>query len=204
MKKEQPAPEPRLRGRPRGYEPDAALEAAMNVFWARGYAEASLDDLTGAMGITRPSLYAAFGDKQALFAAAIARYEARIHAGTAYAFRGKANLHAALSALITQAITMYAEPAPHARGCFLGAAAVSEAPLTPAARKAVSAAIARIEVGVAQQINAAGWRAPGLSVPALTRQVVNFLYGASARARLGVSGETLLADGKTFLAQVLK
>lgn len=61
-------------GRPRKFSEAAALDAAMRVFWEKGYAGASLDDLTGAMGINRSSLYASFGDKEKLFNRVIARY----------------------------------------------------------------------------------------------------------------------------------
>jgi AcrR family transcriptional regulator len=61
-------------GRPRCFDPDKALEAAMRMFWQKGYEGASLSELTGAMGINRPSLYAAFGDKQDLFGKVLARY----------------------------------------------------------------------------------------------------------------------------------
>lgn len=61
-------------GRPRAFDEEKALDAAMHVFWRKGYEGASLSDLTQAMGINRPSLYAAFGDKEALFRKALARY----------------------------------------------------------------------------------------------------------------------------------
>jgi AcrR family transcriptional regulator len=61
-------------GRPRAFDADEALERAMRVFWAQGYEGASLTDLTEAMGITRTSLYAAFGNKEALFRKALERY----------------------------------------------------------------------------------------------------------------------------------
>ncbi len=61
-------------GRPRGFDADAALERAMTVFWAQGYEGASLADLTSAMGITKTSMYAAFGNKEQLFRKALQRY----------------------------------------------------------------------------------------------------------------------------------
>lgn len=64
-------------GRPRAFDPNAALDAALSVFWERGYEGASLGDLTKAMGINKPSLYSAFGDKADLFRKAVNRYMAR-------------------------------------------------------------------------------------------------------------------------------
>jgi AcrR family transcriptional regulator len=61
-------------GRPRGFDEKAALDAAMRVFWEKSYEGATLTDLTEAMGINRSSMYAAFGDKEALFRLVIARY----------------------------------------------------------------------------------------------------------------------------------
>ncbi|MFF8592333.1 TetR/AcrR family transcriptional regulator [Streptomyces sp. NPDC015220] len=61
-------------GRPRGFDADEALEQAMRVFWEKGYEGAGLTDLTGAMGITRTSMYAAFGNKEDLFRKALERY----------------------------------------------------------------------------------------------------------------------------------
>jgi AcrR family transcriptional regulator len=63
-------------GRPREFDTDAALEKAMRLFWAKGYEGTSVGDLTGTLGISRPSLYAAFGGKQSLFRAALERYAA--------------------------------------------------------------------------------------------------------------------------------
>ena len=62
------------RGRPRAFDPDTALDRAMRVFWAQGYEGASLSDLTRAMRINRPSLYAAFGNKEQLFKKVLDRY----------------------------------------------------------------------------------------------------------------------------------
>jgi AcrR family transcriptional regulator len=64
-----------MAGRPRTFDTDAALENAMQVFWRKGYEGTSLSDLTTAMGVNPPSLYAAFGSKEALFRKAMDRYE---------------------------------------------------------------------------------------------------------------------------------
>ncbi|GGP96070.1 TetR/AcrR family transcriptional regulator [Shewanella ulleungensis] len=64
-------------GRPRGFDIDIALEQALNVFWRNGYEGTSLNELTEAMGIKKPSLYAAFGNKEQLFFKAIDLYENR-------------------------------------------------------------------------------------------------------------------------------
>src|SRR5580700_2562337 len=61
-------------GRPRAFNPEKALDRAMRVFWRKGYLGASLSDLTEAMKISRPSLYAAFGNKESLFRLAVERY----------------------------------------------------------------------------------------------------------------------------------
>ena len=65
---------PPQRGRPRAFDPDVALDRAMHVFWAKGYEGASLSGLTRAMRINRPSLYAAFGNKEQLFRKVLDRY----------------------------------------------------------------------------------------------------------------------------------
>lgn len=63
-----------MRGRPRSFDCEAALDRALEVFWRKGYEGASLADLTAAMGINPPSLYAAFGNKEELFRKAVERY----------------------------------------------------------------------------------------------------------------------------------
>src|SRR4051812_4655418 len=62
-------------GRVRQFDVDEALDRALEVFWARGYEGATLPELTAAMGINRPSLYAAFGNKEQLFRRALDRYQ---------------------------------------------------------------------------------------------------------------------------------
>jgi AcrR family transcriptional regulator len=120
MKSETAAAQP---GRPRSFDPDGALERAMHVFWAKGYEGASLSDLTRAMRINRPSLYAAFGNKEQLFRRVLDRYIAG-----PLAYFGKA-LGAAKARDVIEQI-------------FLGAANMPSDPRTPAGCLVVQGALA--------------------------------------------------------------
>jgi AcrR family transcriptional regulator len=74
-------------GRPLGFDPEKALEAALRVFWRKGYEGTALSDLTAAMEINRPSIYATFGNKEALFRKALDRYNAQMTGYTADALK---------------------------------------------------------------------------------------------------------------------
>ena len=104
-------------GRPRAFREDTALNAAMRVFWERGYEGTSLDDLTGAMGINRSSLYASFVDKESLFRRVITRY-----ADGAVSYIQKALAQPTARAVIEALLRGTAEAlgdASHPRGCLL-------------------------------------------------------------------------------------
>src|SRR5947199_8880947 len=81
-------------GRPRAFDPDAGWERAMHVSWAKGYEGASLSDLTRAMRINRPSLYAAFGNREELFRKVLHRYVNGPHAYLTSALAGPKAAHA--------------------------------------------------------------------------------------------------------------
>src|SRR5258708_9788313 len=78
---------PKRRGRPRAYEPEVALARALDVFWKEGFAATSLDDLSAATGMNRPSLYGAFGDKRELYIKSYESYRdrARVPIGEVFA-----------------------------------------------------------------------------------------------------------------------
>src|SRR6202166_5053835 len=103
-------------GRPRGFAENAALDAAMRVFWERGYEGSTLADLTKAMGINRSSMYATFGDKQALFRMAIARYEEGPAAYVREALE-QPTVRAVVEALLSGALELLTDPS-HPRGCL--------------------------------------------------------------------------------------
>src|ERR1700688_1056178 len=103
-------------GRPLGFAENEALEAAMRVFWEKGFEGATLSDLTEAMGINRSSMYATFGDKEALFRRAIARY-ADGPAGYIKEAVKQPTARAVVEALVRGALKLLSDPA-NPRGCL--------------------------------------------------------------------------------------
>jgi AcrR family transcriptional regulator len=106
----------RRQGRPREFDAERAVDRAMNVFWRKGYEGTSLTDLTDAMGINRPSLYAAFGDKERLFRKAIERYR-NGPAGYLQAALEEPTARRAIERLLRSAADELTNPH-RPRGCF--------------------------------------------------------------------------------------
>lgn len=98
------------RGRPRGFDRDAALEQAMRLFWRKTYEGTSLADLTAAMGINAPSLYAAFGSKEALFREAVAHYSEHHGTDIWHSLRDISAIDAAVEAFLHATARSYSTP----------------------------------------------------------------------------------------------
>ncbi|MEL7469694.1 MAG: TetR/AcrR family transcriptional regulator [Pseudomonadota bacterium] len=113
-------------GRPRSFDPEMAVMQAVEVFWAKGYEGASLDDLTKAIGINRPSLYATFGDKRRLFLAAIQAYGQKISGTAVDAFEAAPTLRDAVRTFFQTALENATRPG-KPQGCLIGSAAVASA-----------------------------------------------------------------------------
>lgn len=130
--------EPKRRGRPRAYEPEVALARALDVFWKEGFAATSLDDLSAATGMNRPSLYAAFGDKRELYIKSYEGYRDRMRARMAEVFRTDLALRDLLERVYAVALDMYLSGKDGPRGCFAVMTAASEAVFDPAIRELVT------------------------------------------------------------------
>jgi AcrR family transcriptional regulator len=133
--------EPRRRGRPRAYDPQAALLRATDAFWRSGYAGTSLDEISAATGMNRPSLYAAFGDKRALYLEALARYWALSFAAMHEALAEDLPLDEALMRVYDGALSIYFSGGGRPRGCFVVGTAVTEALEDSAIRKSLAAGL---------------------------------------------------------------
>jgi len=117
----------KTRGRPRTFDPAKALHEAREVFWDAGYAASSLDELSAAMAMNRPSVYAAFGDKEALYLRALEGYRDDGAAAIRVALDPGKSLAEGLRALYAGALDLYFSNEPAPRGCFLIGTAATEA-----------------------------------------------------------------------------
>lgn len=177
------------RGRPRSFDRTTALCAAMEVFWEHGYEGASLAELTAAMGINAPSLYAAFGSKRELFEAAVAHYAETDGAATWNAFAAQPTARQAVAALLTSAAEAQTLPGKPS-GCFIVLAATNCAPENEAVREGlcdrrrslVETLRLRLDRGVAE-----GELPSGTDTRGLAAFYTTILNGMAVKARDGAS-----------------
>jgi AcrR family transcriptional regulator len=144
------ASEPRRRGRPRAYEPDVALGRALDLFRTSGFAATSLDDLSAATGMNRPSLYGAFGDKRELYIKSYARYRENARAALTDVFRAELPLRKRLERIYQVALDIYLSGEEGPTGCFTVLTAASEAVNDPAIRAMVVDALAELDKAFAR------------------------------------------------------
>jgi len=135
----------RRRGRPRAYDPQAALQRAMDAFWGAGYSATSLDDISAATGMNRPSLYAAFGDKHALYLETLARYWRISLQATREALASDRPLEEALMLAYEAALDIYFSGDGRPRGCFVVGTAVTETVEDAQIRDSVAAGLRAID-----------------------------------------------------------
>ncbi|WP_027134271.1 TetR/AcrR family transcriptional regulator [Geminicoccus roseus] len=189
-------------GRPRKFERSQALERALELFWERGYEGASMADLSAAMGMHSPSIYAAFGSKEELFREVTEQYERRFSAQLADLLESAPTASAAIAAFFRQAIQTYTDSA---RGCFFVLAAAT----CSAGNDQVRAHLARKRGWVLRVIRERlerGCREGDLpadtDVEALAAYLVAVVQGISLQARDGTPKEMLEAVAATALASL--
>lgn len=180
--------------RPKGFDTAAALERAMELFWQQGYAATSMEQLVAAMGISRQSLYDTYGDKHALFLAAIDSYctmlAAELLAPLMKPGAGLAELHATALGLVDFIIRY-----PKRRACLMANTALELAPHDAVVAAKVRSHMAAMEaafrgaVGTAQ---ARGEIAADRDADALARYLVAMANGLLVMGKSGASRDTLL------------
>jgi AcrR family transcriptional regulator len=191
----------KVRGRPRSFDRDSALERAMQLFWRQGYEATSLHDLTAAMGINPPSLYAAFGDKEHLFMEAVERYSCGPGGGTSRILKEEPTAHGAIARLLKEAAVEMTRSC-HPPGCMMvksaaNCSAVSARTQTALAnrRTVLQAEIkARIERGIQD-----GELARGTNAGMLANFYVTVIQGMSIQSIDGATRKSLLATGEAAM-----
>ncbi|QAY76497.1 TetR/AcrR family transcriptional regulator [Sphingosinicella sp. BN140058] len=190
------------RGRPRAFDRAAALAQATRLFWQKGYAATSISDLTEAMGIGSPSLYAAFGSKEALYAEALRHY-AESYDGLVWArFRNAETARAAVRAfLFDSAAALTGSVADNPLGCMVTLSAVGSEGyqhLGETVREARSVTLERLESRLARAVEE-GELAPSADLRALARFVQAVQSGMSILARDGADRAELEAVADTAM-----
>lgn len=187
------------RGRPRAFDRQVALRRAMEVFWEHGYEGTSMTDLTGAMEINSPSLYAAFGGKEELFRAAVGLYGETEGGLTARALREEPTACTAIEAMLRDNALAYST-GQGPRGCMIVLAGSTYTTRSESVRDFLIECRAETVVQVRTRIDR-GIRDGDLPTPIDAAMIADFyttvLYGLSIRARDGAATDELnkIIDG---------
>lgn len=173
-------------GRPREFNTEAALEQAMQTFWARGYEATSLHDLISAMGISKSSFYDTFGSKHELFLATMDHYNETVASRhIAELIEAAPNVKAGIAEVFNTTIDdMLADG--EKRGCFINSCAIETAPHDPAAAARVAVGMVNIEdgfIGAIQRAQKSGEIAAGRDPRALARYLTSSLNGLIVMAK---------------------
>ena len=181
------------RGRPPKYNPDDALDSAMQVFWSKGLTATSLDDLADAMNMNRPSIYNAFGDKEAIYRKAFARFVDHLGGQLDRTLFSEPDLDKALKQFYSSALDTYFSNATPL-GCFVTCTATVEAATYPEIRKDLDTVIKRIDEVLEKrliQAQQAGFLPKGRDPKDLAKLLHATLQSLAVRARSGESKASL-------------
>ena len=180
---------PARRGRPRAYDAQTALKLATDAFWKTGYSGTSLDNIAAATGMNPPSLYAAFGNKHAIYLEALSRYWEISLAATRDALAVDRPLDESLTRAYEAALSIYFSGKGNARGCFVIGTAVTEAGEDLAVRNSVAAGLHKIDADFEARFGLAiekGELPPNADPSALAVLASATLHTIAIRARAGI------------------
>jgi TetR/AcrR family transcriptional regulator, copper-responsive repressor len=194
----------RPRGRPRSYDPQQALRRARDSFWRAGYAGTSLDDLAAAMAMNRPSVYAAFGDKRALYEQTLARYAANSCTALERTLALPGSLREILGFVYAGATEFYLAGG-RARGCYLVGTALTEARASRKVRALLESTFQRFtQLFEARFELAAAELSTAPDPSALAHIATATLNTLSLRARSGAGRATLEALSSATIAVICR
>lgn len=174
------------------------LGKARDAFWRHGFSATSLDDLSAATGLNRPSLYGAFGDKKALYMATLERSRTEMVSGLNRGLAQPGALRDVLKAVFSGASAIYRSGDEAQRGCFLIGTAVTESVADPDVRNLVDQVFGELDAGFAARMAASPDElAPGADPLAMGRLATAILHTLAVRARTGADEASLQAIYET-------
>lgn len=184
------------RGRPRAFDEGVVLAQAQRIFLDQGFEATSYDHVAGEVGLAKPSLYNAFGDKAALFDRAVAAYAQNANAAILGAFAGASTLTEAGRAVLMAGAEVYSKPDGASTGCLLVGTALPACAVIEGPRRTLTHFIAGLEDAleqiIAQRFAKDAQRA-GKSPRALALLLTSLLFSLAVRARQGLSRRKLRA-----------
>ena len=196
----------RAPGRPRSFDPDAALDQAIALFWAEGFEAVDVERIARAVGVTKPSLYRLFGDKSSLFLYALQRYGALHGTKALAAFAAEPDVAKAVAAfleLTVRASTQKGRPL----GCLLACIAMGEAGRSAVVRafcaQALTGLVALLTERFEQETKA-GHLSARPSARTRAQLLADTVQGIALRARAGISRSDLLRDARNYPALILR
>lgn len=187
-------------GRPRTFDAKAVIRQAREVFWDRGFSAASLDNLSAATKLNRPSLYGAFGDKEELYLDALEGYREDSLDVLAEALDPALPLRENLARIYDGALQIYLHGATAARGCFLISTATAEAIQHARVREVLGRSLNEFDGAISERMELAKRRGelPADADPAtLARLASAVMHSLAVRARAGDARETLEAIARS-------
>ncbi len=192
------------KGRPRQFDTDSALDEAMLVFWRLGYRGTSLDDLTEAMDINRPSLYAAFGDKEKLFLAAIDRYREKHLSDPIKKLLAAENLQKGLAIFFNSMLSVILNE-DNPPGCMIACLLSEECCESDVIRAKLADSINSADAVFTLVFKKnKDQLSSGLSPEAAGKLMITTLHGISIRARSGAVKKELQGIAQSFMKLVLR
>ena len=189
-------------GRPRAFDPDRALDAAMHLFWEHGYEATSLAMLREAMGLTPPQIYNAFTDKETLFRKALTRYHETEIGFAMDALSAPVSTGEAIRWLLMGAAQAYTRPGKPG-GCLFVSGALATSPQAQAIAEELKTYRKASEAAIAERLaegKAAGDLPQELSAEGLAKYIAGVMNGMSIQARDGASVDELRDLAETALA----
>ncbi len=192
-------------GRPLAFDPDAALDAAILVFFQNGYAGADTQTLAAAMGVTKPSIYGTFGSKEDLFLKALHRYADVYGGGAMAALIAAPDISSGVHAFFDVALANMTQSV-GPQGCLISCVASQCAPTMPKVAAFIHATFQATDDALTEQFQAAidkGFLPKNFPAKPRAKLMYDLVQGLSLRARAGFSKADLTASAKVAVAAIL-